>query len=81
METFCARSGVKLFKITFQLHVKAVRFMHEGERLKETDTPESVKFVFKIQLELEDGDEIDAMVEQHGGNSGQINYLLLNNKI
>ena len=43
----------------FGLHSKSVRFIYEGERIKENDTPEL--------LGMEDGDEVDAMVEQHGG--------------
>ena len=35
------------------------RFIFDGERIKETDSPES--------LEMENGDEIDVMVEQVGG--------------
>ena len=35
------------------------RFIFDGERIKETDTPTS--------LEMENGDEIDVMVEQTGG--------------
>mmetsp|Transcript_24267 Transcript_24267/g.27513 ORF Transcript_24267/g.27513 Transcript_24267/m.27513 type:complete len:125 (+) Transcript_24267:133-507(+) len=38
---------------------QTVRFLFDGERLQETATPE--------KLEMEDGDEIDAMVEQIGG--------------
>ncbi len=44
-----------------------MRFLYDGERIKETDTPEILK--------MTDGDEIDAMVEQHGG------YILMKNKI
>jgi hypothetical protein len=40
--------------MTFKLHAKAVRFIYEGERLKETDTPESVSnFIKKILFSLE----------------------------
>ena len=35
------------------------RFIFDGERIKESDTPET--------LEMENGDEIDVMVEQTGG--------------
>merc|ERR1712098_837084 len=38
---------------------QTVRFLFDGVRLAETSTPE--------QLDMEDGDEIDAMVEQTGG--------------
>ncbi|KAK2939868.1 putative small ubiquitin-related modifier [Blattamonas nauphoetae] len=37
----------------------SVRFMFDGNRLKPTDTPE--------KLDMEDGDMIDASVEQTGG--------------
>ena len=50
METYCSRQG---FPLT------SVRFIYEGEIIKETDTPESLK--------MEDNDELDAMIEQHGG--------------
>jgi small ubiquitin-related modifier len=36
-----------------------VRFLFDGERIQPEATPE--------QLDMEDEDEIDAMVEQHGG--------------
>ncbi|CAG9319046.1 unnamed protein product [Blepharisma stoltei] len=36
-----------------------VRFLFDGERIQETSTP--------VSLGMEDGDEIDAMVEQTGG--------------
>merc|ERR1719361_869839 len=39
--------------------LSAVRFLFDGERLQPDATPE--------QLDMEDEDEIDAMVEQHGG--------------
>jgi small ubiquitin-related modifier len=50
IESYCSKNG---------LHPKSVRFIFEGERIKDSDTPES--------LGMDDGDEIDAMVEQHGG--------------
>ena len=37
------------------------RFIFDGERVKDDSTPEA--------LEMENGDEIDVMVEQTGGNS------------
>ena len=37
------------------------RFIFDGERLKDDDTPD--------KLEMENGDEIDVMVEQTGGGS------------
>ena len=35
------------------------RFIFDGERIKDTDSPSS--------LEMDNGDEIDVMVEQTGG--------------
>eukprot|EP00451_Oxyrrhis_marina_P002772 CAMPEP_0204251978 /NCGR_PEP_ID=MMETSP0468-20130131/759_1 /ASSEMBLY_ACC=CAM_ASM_000383 /TAXON_ID=2969 /ORGANISM="Oxyrrhis marina" /LENGTH=92 /DNA_ID=CAMNT_0051225343 /DNA_START=53 /DNA_END=331 /DNA_ORIENTATION=+ len=37
----------------------SIRFLYDGERLTPEQTPE--------ELTMEDGDEIDAMVEQQGG--------------
>jgi len=39
--------------------MSTVRFLFDGERIQNEATPE--------QLDMEDEDEIDAMVEQHGG--------------
>ncbi len=50
IDSYCNKNG---------LHPKSVRFIFEGERIKDTDTPEG--------LGMENGDEIDAMIEQHGG--------------
>lgn len=61
-----------------------MRFLVDGERVQETDTPESVRgaptisvwraitahtlsLAMPVQLELEDQDQIDAMVRQEGG--------------
>ena len=49
MNAFCQRQGVNL---------NAVRFLFDGERLRESQTPE--------YLEMEDGDVIDVMMEQVG---------------
>ena len=49
------------------------RFIFDGERLKDEDTPE--------KLEMENGDEIDAMVEQTGGKGEQVESFWLNNLI
>jgi small ubiquitin-related modifier len=38
---------------------KSLRFLHDGERILETDTPK--------MLELEDKDQIDCLLEQVGG--------------
>ena len=49
MIAYCQRHGVNL---------NAVRFLFDGERLRESQTPED--------LEMEDGDVIDVMMEQVG---------------
>ena len=49
MNAYCQRQGVNL---------NAVRFLFDGERLRESHTPE--------YLEMEDGDVIDVMMEQVG---------------
>mmetsp|Transcript_38717 Transcript_38717/g.62714 ORF Transcript_38717/g.62714 Transcript_38717/m.62714 type:complete len:99 (+) Transcript_38717:180-476(+) len=41
--------------------VDSVRFVFDGKRLQATETPEA--------LEMEDGDSIDAMIQQVGGKS------------
>lgn len=41
------------------LSINQCRFIFDGERLKDDDTPD--------KLEMENGDEIDVMVEQTGG--------------
>ena len=55
MDAYCNRNG---YPIT------SVRFIYEGESIKDTDTPESLK--------MEDNDEIDARIEQHGGSAFEI---------
>ena len=50
MDAYCTRQG---------LSANQCRFIFDGERLKEDDTPD--------KLEMENGDEIDVMVEQTGG--------------
>merc|ERR1712230_258322 len=42
--------------------MNSVRFLFDGNRINETQTPS--------QLDMEDGDVIDVMVEQHGGAHG-----------
>jgi len=39
--------------------VNSIRFLYDGARIKDTDTPES--------LDMEDNDSIDVMIEQVGG--------------
>ena len=50
MQTYCARNGFPQ---------NSVRFLYEGEEIRETDTPEGLK--------MEDGDMIETMVAQRGG--------------
>jgi small ubiquitin-related modifier len=50
MEAYCSRQG---------LQVGNVRFLYDGERLKDDSTPES--------LNMEDNDVIDAVAQQTGG--------------
>ncbi len=50
MQTYCARNGYPL---------NSVRFLYEGEEIRETDTPQSLK--------MEDGDMIETMIAQRGG--------------
>ena len=50
MQTYCARNGYPQ---------NSVRFLYEGEEIRETDTPEGLK--------MEDGDQIETMVAQRGG--------------
>ncbi|CDW73774.1 ubiquitin-like protein smt3 [Stylonychia lemnae] len=50
MDAYCTRQG---------LSINQCRFIFDGERLKDDDTPD--------KLEMENGDEIDVMVEQTGG--------------
>ena len=50
MDAYCTRQG---------LSANQCRFIFDGERLKDDDTPD--------KLEMENGDEIDVMVEQTGG--------------
>ena len=52
MEAYCQRQG---------LSNNQCRFIFDGERIKDDDTPET--------LEMDNGDEIDVMVEQTGGHS------------
>lgn len=50
MDAYCSRQG---------LQSQAVRFLYDGERLKEDSTPD--------QLHMEDGDVVDAVAQQTGG--------------
>ena len=50
MKAFCQRQGIA---------INTVRFLFDGNRIRENQTPE--------QLEMEDGDSIDVVVEQVGG--------------
>jgi hypothetical protein len=53
MEAFCQRHAMDR---------TGVRFLFEGSRIQDGDTPES--------LEMDDGDMIEAMIEQTGGGGG-----------
>ena len=50
MQTYCARNGYPQ---------NSVRFLYEGEEIRETDTPDGLK--------MEDGDMIETMIAQRGG--------------
>lgn len=50
MDAFCKRTGKNQANL---------RFLYDGERVNETDTPES--------LDISDGDVIEAHTEQIGG--------------
>ena len=81
MDAYLKRAGVE---------PSAMRFLVDGQTIKKTDTPEAVALFSKIvfcdvhifsfsllpQLELEDGDQIDAVMEQVGGGEGEHNSLL-----
>ncbi|KAF8633112.1 hypothetical protein AX15_001495 [Amanita polypyramis BW_CC] len=45
----------------FQKESGTLRFVYDGQRISDDDTP--------ARLEMEDGDQIDAMMEQVGGKS------------
>jgi len=52
----------KMFNHTatrFNVQISTFRFLYNGKRLKPSDTPDD--------YHMEDGDEIEAMVEQQGG--------------
>ena len=50
MEAYCQRQS---------LSSQNVRFLFDGERLRENQTP--------LELSMENGDEIDVVIEQVGG--------------
>ena len=52
MEKYCERMGLS--------NLNNVRFLFDGERIVPSNTPS--------QLNMQNGDEIDVYVEQHGGN-------------
>jgi hypothetical protein len=54
IDAFCQRQA---------LDRTGVRFLFEGSRIQDDDTPES--------LEMDDGDMIEAMIEQTGGGGGE----------
>lgn len=51
MEKYCERMGLS--------NLNNVRFLFDGERIVPSNTP--------AQLNMQNGDEIDVYVEQHGG--------------
>ena len=51
MEKYCQRMGLS--------SLNNVRFLFDGERIVPSNTP--------LQLNMQNGDEIDVYVEQHGG--------------
>ena len=51
MEKYCERMGLQ--------NLNNVRFLFDGERIVPSNTP--------AQLNMQNGDEIDVYVEQHGG--------------
>ena len=57
MDAYCTRQG---------LSQNQCRFIFDGERLKDDDTPD--------KLEMENGDEIDVMVEQTGGDCQNVQF-------
>ena len=58
MDKYCERQQVITFlnQISNPAHV---RFLFDGERIIESNTPE--------QLQMQNGDEIDVVIEQVGG--------------
>ena len=54
MQTYCARNGYPQ---------NSIRFLYEGEEIRESDTPQDLK--------MEDGDMIETMIAQRGGRAGQ----------
>ena len=57
MDAYCQKQNVP--PPLTQLSSSNVRFLFDGERLHETQTPK--------ELNMENGDEIDVLVEQVGG--------------
>lgn len=57
MDAYCQRQSVPLSLM--QLNPGNVRFLFDGERLHEGQTPK--------ELNMENGDEIDVVIEQTGG--------------
>ena len=64
MKAWCQRQSVS---------ENSVRFIIDGERVNEDDTPES--------LELEDGDIIDAVLQQTGGGGRHFGNILASNSL
>ena len=62
MEKYCERMGLS--------NLNNVRFLFDGERIVPSNTP--------AQLNMQNGDEIDVYVEQHGGNNFMKKLIDLN---
>ena len=62
MEKYCERMGLS--------NLNNVRFLFDGERIVPSNTP--------AQLNMQNGDEIDVYVEQHGGNNFMKQLIDLN---
>ena len=55
MEKYCERMGIS--------NLNNVRFLFDGERIIPSNTP--------AQLNMQNGDEIDVYIEQHGGTTSR----------
>lgn len=57
MDAYCQKQSV--INIIMKLTSSSVRFLFDGQRIRETQTPKD--------LSMESGDEIDVVIEQVGG--------------
>ena len=53
--------------------IEALRFLFDGERIKDDDTPK--------MLELEDEDQINAVLTQSGGGGGELLNLKVKDQV